>query len=725
MNLKYWIRGAMVSCLLMGTVFCGAAMAQNRTQLTLEYDGASFAYDEPEVTLVVNQKTIDQYDLKIPPVIIAGRTYVPVRDVFEKMGAIVDWKEETGEVFIGYQGDLIVMQIGSPIMYVNTVPVTVEAAPKIINHRTMIPVKFASEALGFTVGWKQETMTVSISDQAPEVPVIDESQTLYTEDSEALPSFSEKPVSGALMAVDVSPKEISEQNFPETQITGFQLPSSGQNTQNRFTIQAASEISKVSKMLLEDNRLVIDIYHSEMQLSQTEFNVSAYPWLSAVRAGQNMADTVKFTRLVFQIKGPVSYSVSISQDRKSVYVDFQSNTIKDVRFSTDGAYDYVTIEGTIAPGLSVFTLANPGRIVMDVPLGVISESDRAEAGRFVTRLRTAQFESNTARIVAEVDPVAAFETSVSGNVATVKLSKPTYQNIAYDYTRGAIAIQKPIGQAIDLTGIVHTDQYTKNQYILDLPGDYATLLGYGTIKIQDTYIDSVEIQNVDGRTRLIIRETRIMAYDISEDTEAIYIKAVSPKTKYDKIVIIDPGHGGKFPGTSGSGLVEKDINLIVGKKIIQLLEQDGRIKVYATRLADVHLAGNVADDLQRRSDMANWIGDLFVSIHHNAFSEKSNGTETYYHQKNNQPVGGITSQKAADILQKNMLNALQLYDRKVQANDYAVLRNTKVPAVLVEVGFLSNPEEAAKLATDEYQAKAAQAIYQSILETFEIYTPAR
>lgn len=172
-----------------------------------------------------------------------------------------------------------------------------------------------------------------------------------------------------------------------------------------------------------------------------------------------------------------------------------------------------------------------------------------------------------------------------------------------------------------------------------------------------------------------------------------------------KIVCIDPGHGGKDPGaTTKTGIDEKDIALTVALKVGALLT--GYEIVY-TRTEDVYVG------LSERALIANQAkADLFVSIHCNsAPSASANGMEVYVHT-----TRSAASTRAAHAIYDRLLPASGLRGRGVKANDYAVLRETVMPAVLVELGFVSNDGDRAKLISEDWQNRAAEAITSGIME---------
>ncbi len=185
-------------------------------------------------------------------------------------------------------------------------------------------------------------------------------------------------------------------------------------------------------------------------------------------------------------------------------------------------------------------------------------------------------------------------------------------------------------------------------------------------------------------------------------------------------VIIDAGHGGRDGGASTEdGVLEKDLNLSVAKKLQALLSL-ADINVVMTRETDVMYADESSphkklDDLNVRLDMADdYEKCIFVSIHMNKFPvEKYSGLQVYY-SKNN-----ADSRVLADVIQNKTSSLLQSGNARItKAADSSIyiLHHIKVPAVLVECGFLSNKAEAALLQTEEYQEKLAAIIAASVTE---------
>ena len=171
------------------------------------------------------------------------------------------------------------------------------------------------------------------------------------------------------------------------------------------------------------------------------------------------------------------------------------------------------------------------------------------------------------------------------------------------------------------------------------------------------------------------------------------------------VVIIDPGHGGKDSGAIGiGGVLEKDVILPISKRITEVLERNG-IQVIMTRGSDyfVTLPGRVT--MAQRAN-----ADVFVSIHANsagANRPEVSGLETYHYDS------GL---RLAQIVHSKILQSLNVRDRNVRKARFYVLRKTSMPSILVETGFLTGRDDAAKLRTSAYQNQMADAIAQGILQ---------
>ena len=182
-----------------------------------------------------------------------------------------------------------------------------------------------------------------------------------------------------------------------------------------------------------------------------------------------------------------------------------------------------------------------------------------------------------------------------------------------------------------------------------------------------------------------------------------------------KIVMIDAGHGGEDSGARVGKIHEKTINLAISEKLQAYLEI-GDAYVLMTRVDDKALSNSKQGDMYKRKLIANTSGaDIFVSIHQNINrSSRPSGAQVYYFGSSPK------SRLLAESIQTEIKNAgLPAHRAGTLPNtDYYVLRQTTMPSVLVECGFLSNPDDRWRLQTEEFQEKMAWAIYMGILKYF-------
>lgn len=211
-----------------------------------------------------------------------------------------------------------------------------------------------------------------------------------------------------------------------------------------------------------------------------------------------------------------------------------------------------------------------------------------------------------------------------------------------------------------------------------------------------------------------------------------FLKTIDPIMRHwalrkykPKTIVIDPGHGGKDNGASGKKIHEKNITLSLARKVASLLNHIG-YKVYLTRNSDIFV------DLKKRPALARQVkADMFISIHANktgnksvsgveSFSMTPAGTTSTYSRKPSSKSYQGNKNDANNIalsywIQRYLINKTKAVDRGIKHARFAVIKESPCPAVLVEVGFLSNAKEERLLGTNDYQWKVARGIVQGIL----------
>lgn len=232
------------------------------------------------------------------------------------------------------------------------------------------------------------------------------------------------------------------------------------------------------------------------------------------------------------------------------------------------------------------------------------------------------------------------------------------------------------------------------------------------------HIDSLTYENKKSYGIVEFITDQVCELKSEYDEDYVYIDFLTPQELYDKVVVIDAGHGGDAPGATKQGICEKDIDLDIVLKIKELFDtaKDPSIGVYYTRTEDVN------PGFENRVGLANKSGaDLFISIHNN--STKSgrmssiHGTQVMYDEKEDETEYG--SKRFAQICLEEVTAAAGSSNKGlVDGNEVYVIGNCKAPAALIEVGFMTNQAELEKLCSKEYQSKVAKGIYQAVLRAF-------
>ena len=275
--------------------------------------------------------------------------------------------------------------------------------------------------------------------------------------------------------------------------------------------------------------------------------------------------------------------------------------------------------------------------------------------------------------------------------------------------------------SIDYDGVISPNAMLvltgPDRLVLDLPNtSFGSLFEHGTPSGEASYevdghpaLSGIRYSaHADKPVRIVFDLSLPTSYEITQSDGKLNIDvkypepgavpSPGPDSGGNKIykVVIDAGHGGKDPGAiSITKRQEKEFNLAIALKIKALLDKEPRIQPYMTRSNDTFV------ELADRANFANNLGaDLFLSIHANSFRPDVTGVETYYNR--------ASSRAFADVMHKHLVKATGLPDRKVRQANFAVIRRTTMPAILIEAGYLSNRHDDSVLAKEEVRDRIAK-----------------
>lgn len=221
-----------------------------------------------------------------------------------------------------------------------------------------------------------------------------------------------------------------------------------------------------------------------------------------------------------------------------------------------------------------------------------------------------------------------------------------------------------------------------------------------------------------------------LVFETSVTDDDIIISVKTLKDLYEKIVYIDAGHGGEHDGAVREKYKEKDLNLEIAGLVFKMFEEGGSgIKAIMSRTDDVLIDNYV------RAERGSQLCDAIVSIHCNTFKQPNakgsaalynnvNGSETLYNPAqvlSPKSRLGLNSTEFAAIMQRNLCGVTGSKNRGIiERDDLVIPTASYVPAVIMEVGYMSNKDELAKLTDAEYRQKIAEGIYNGILEAFGV-----
>lgn len=645
-----------------------------QVKMDLFYNGKHHAYAAKEVKIEIDGKAMVPKDM--PAVIIDGRTMLPMRQIAQELGCEVNWNEAAKQIYVMRGSDIIVFTVDSKTGYENGKEFTMDVPATIVNDRTMLPVRALADALHLNIKWDDPNRIVSI--QSGDTVVKDEPKA---------------PESGQTTAGT---------------LTGIQTPSE-KDADQTFTIQADGPMGRYEKTFVDDQKIVLDFYGAKSSLP-SEITKTNSDIVTGIRTATHENNGDSFTRVVFDLSGKKDYEVTQSADKKNITISFGKTTVDKISAVHSQNKDIITIGGTGSFGASVAMTADPQKIIVTIPNCQSNLSDKINIAdlQYVLEGKVDTSKGNTVELVLAVEDLVQYSYREETQNLILEIYPTTLKNMRYDKNANVLYLDKK--DKIDTGSVKFEDHYLDGYFDVTLSGDYESDYGYGTYDVKGTVVENIEVSTKGGNTTFRFKQNRISAYEVTAEGDSYAIRVKNPKEVYDKVLLLDAGHGGKDPGTSGNGMQEKNLNLTIAQKIAQKLQGSG-IKVYMTRDRDVYPENST------RAKTANDIADLMVSIHMNSGPETANGTETLYQVHANDNGARLTSKQLAEILQGKVVSATGNTNRGAKLwTDVLILNRTTVPAVIVEVIFITNTGDALKISNPAYQDQVAQAIADGIQE---------
>lgn len=659
-------------------------------------------------------------EFTVPSFILVDRTLVPVRFVAENYGAEVSWDQSSKTATILFEDKKVDLTIDSPLAKINGQAKVLDknSIPKLVtypddaeNAYTVIPFAFISEMLGYEYGY---------------------------DEAKGLPYISSKPIE-----VDNDEKDDDKKDNDKKDevvdslatITDIYVDK-GSTDKNKLVIKSSGKISYKSEVLSRNDKLIIDIEDALLNIKGKGDKAGSISVrdddFTKVEYSQYSLEPDIVRVVISMTDDDLDYDIAPSTDGKTSVVSFV-NKIEDFSIEHIDDKDLILIEGNDKIEYNIIKLKGPERIVIDIMDASLSYGTYHEFDfdlGFIKGVRVSQFQADNnyspldriVRVVLDIKDVVLDPLIKIDNVDNTLIIYPE-NNLWEDISYEVDGKDRFITINNEESSRYEVENYPdKKTLAITIPSDLSGL-EEGHVYVKDGLIEEIEVVKDRRNTVIQVRYNKSIVFDIlsrtRDDSIVLQINRNLDVKPSERIIVIDPGHGGSDPGAiSITGRHEKDLNLSVAKKLKEGLSDLG-YNLVMTRDEDTNLG------LYERSNLANDIyADLFISIHGNSLAKENDlirGIEVYYWPANKSQIKIEDQYPFAKSIHDELIKATGATSRGIKTNPYVVIRETRMPAVLIESGFLSNPEEESLLYTEDYQNKLSEGILKGIESYFEMY----
>ena len=609
-----------------------------------------------------------------------NKVYIPLRHIGEGLGYKVTWNAASKTMELKSASGSAKVVIGSGNGYVNGKSVKIDPAPLLYNGRAYVPIAFIQNNFDYDVSYDKAKSIVKVDKKAAPPPVV----------------VAEKPIEYKTATID---DIIYDDNggFPQ------------------LNIAANNPIKYKSYTMSNPDRMVVDI---ESSLLNTEFETKEIGKGGVIRVRvAQFSKSPDVVRVVIDLEDQTRCKLVQSNDMKTVSLIY-ANIINPVSFIKEEGKDVIMIRGSQDMDPNVFRLENPDRLVVDIYKSVLSEYQSLDTKTsYVKSIRSGQADVGVARVVLDLEPGMYYDYETEGSLTKVYVSNIPFSFFDYKKYYSSAFIELSPGVEVEYQPII--DNVNRTLKIM-IPKDLD--VEQKTYEMNDNVMEYVTVTKETHGEKIYTVASFMMKPTVDYEllspaiTKLVSIKFKQKAERIDQLtVLIDPGHGGKDPGARAKdGTNEKDLNLDVALRLNRILKDIG-FNTMITRKDDRYV------DLASRSGMANnnYV-DFFMSIHFNAFTSTANGIETLYYPNEITDEYPFDNKKMANIFHNEITDALKRPSRGITPRPgLHVLNKTKMPAILAELGFITNPEEFAQIKKAEYREMAARALAVSIVRHFK------
>lgn len=677
-------------------------------------------------------------DLSREPAMISERgiAYASVNGLFrDVLGAKTKYTKSKKMITITYKGHVLKMYVGSTVAYIDGEEIEAPCAPFRIKYKkskqiaNLVPTRFVAETLGMTYEWNSSDAIVTIdipfyyelNDETVKYVGTKGKITFNGEDVEIYQTPSLIISDTALLSTDTDVFDATGIDFAYDDETGVITLTYGENS---LLYCVGSRIVYVNGLLSRCAvaPTIFYLYDVEEDVLYipgrfTMENLGFYyNWNS--ETGTSEISTFEY---IDSLKVPEDVTGEDDQGSNDNNVSEIDNANNE---NSDGIISESTDNGE----------SNTG-----------DETNNGSADENVDNLENSDNNSeNTSDAAADVDAVTdditdketgsdenteddeegSIEDDTEKVVLPRKLINVYNPNEGYkffiDRDNCTQTLKLPVPNGVSSSDFEMNEELLGCLTELVLKGDYSDF--YTDALVDNTGEAILQIQvyydpNTDETIFKIFSDV-VLGCGLSDaEDNFVNVRMDFVKNIYKKVIVMDAGHGGHDPGAQHQGYNESDLNLKIVLNCRELFK-DTDIKVYYTRIDDTFLS------LYDRAAFAELVGaDMFIAVHHNSsWYDTVSGTSVYWGDKDTSTsLNGLTSEKLAWRMLENLTAALdtKVFGEGAINKNFVVVRDSKAPAVLLEIGFMSNSDELSRLVKDKFSKKVARTIVDTVLDIYE------
>ncbi len=707
-------------------LFFSVVIGTNHSQaaLKVKYNGKSSKYYGKQVKSYLDGKTIKADGTK--GLVLNKTLMVSYKDVFKKScKAKTTYNSKTGKIVIKDNGVTVKLKVGSKNASINGKKTKLKQAPIKVKYvkkkktKILVPAKYVAKALGYKYTYNKNDARLDLT--SPFVLIYNKKYNIY------------KSYFGGLVydntTIDISKMPIFKLNgsvmMPAKYIFSDIMRIGYSYDEGNGNITLSNDFFKVTLNINNNIAKITDLSTE----STSELALSTKP-LIVKRKDSGYTDIMVPASAVVQAMGYYykwDSSLKIFNIHTATYFDWKqkdvvydnalySNALTGVKTAYDITNNTIVLSVTFANNIeqSSFAITEDdinNMLYIDIPgcVNLLADKNYTMSGQNIDVISSDQ-SSTGARITLTLhNPISQYH-SVSGNTLNIYIT----EGWKTDY---GLRIKKPDYVTFEQFSL--DDRYYENKFIISVPGNLTEFFAANPIVNKSANISSYNVEFVNNMTNIVVNTKKLQGCKLVNLGNIIGVIVDEPHNVYENIVVLDPGHGGKDPGAQNKGVNESDLNFTIlyeyGKEFFN--SPDSPVKAYWTRVNDTYIT------LDDRAKFASKVGaDMFVSLHMNSATNTSaKGTEVYYSTSNNSANAfGLTSNKLASNCLSKITPAISTAVRGVKSANYYVIRYNSVPAVLIELGFISNSSDFKILTNANSQKNAAKAIYEAVAASFAV-----